>query len=576
MKSISVYLVILLTFFNSVLLSQTISLQYAVPFLGAGGQIEMDCMTRDAGNNVLLGGTFSGGIDFDPGPGTSILTTTNILESFIVKLDGNGALIWAKQIGGSATGTGIYGIDVDAANNIYATGSFIGTVDLDPGPGTFTFTSGMAGDIFVLKLDGAGNFLWAKIISNPGGDNSGLALKIDGDGNIVSGGFFLGPLDMDPGPGTSILTASSPSCNAYVSKLDANGNFVWAKQFVGSNGGDIARSLYTDAAKNIYITGHFTGIIDLDPGIGTSTFTASGNKDAFIVKLDLNGIYQWGFTMGNSGYDGGRCIVTDASTNVIAVGVFSNSIDLDPGIGSYTLSSTSALNSYIAKYSTAGNFIWAKQIASNVSNEVFSVAVDLAGNIYAAGSFSGSADFDPGVGTFSLTSNGDHDGYLLKLDANGNFLWAFQTGTTNLDVNKLVKLDLNEKIIVAGKFNGTCDFDPSNQTFSLSAIGSNNGFTSKYCQNCNTNLENSDSMRSFLTIHPHPCNDLLSISHPDNVMLKEILLYDALGKIVLCLNEEYLKDNDSVSVKDLPSGFYTLRIDEKGGHSEIEKLLIIH
>ena len=135
-------------------------------------------------------------------------------------------------------GTGAYAaagsIAVDAAGNVYTTGYFGGTADFDPGPGTYNLTSAGTYEMFISKLDSSGNFIWAKQM---GGNSSldyatGLSITLDAAGNIYSTGPLEGTVDFNPGPGVFTLSAIGVNRTraSFVLKLDADGNFIWAKQ----------------------------------------------------------------------------------------------------------------------------------------------------------------------------------------------------------------------------------------------------------------------------------------------------------------------------------------------------------
>ena len=122
-------------------------------------------------------------------------------------------------------------ISSDAIGNIYTTGYFAGTVDFDPGNGITTLDPTGA-DIFVHKMDSSGNFIWARSFGGIGEDR-GLSLKVDDLGNVYTTGAFNGTADFDPSTGTANLTSNGFQ-DAFVSKLNANGDFVWVKQMGGS------------------------------------------------------------------------------------------------------------------------------------------------------------------------------------------------------------------------------------------------------------------------------------------------------------------------------------------------------
>jgi len=238
-------------------------------------------VSTDAAGDIYVTGDFRASADFDPGPGTSILTSNGDSDFFIVKLHGDGTLYWAKSVGGTSTDYA-YTPKTDAAGNIYVTGFFRGTTDFDPGPGTFMMTATGGDAIFVLKLDASGNLGWAKSISGPSYNNWGYDLELDAAGNVYVSGFFLGPADFDPGPGVFILAATI--IDAFLLRLDKDGNFNWAKSF-GAGQQDQALSLFLDPYGSVYACGHFSGTTDFDFGAAIYNLAAADLSDVFILKI---------------------------------------------------------------------------------------------------------------------------------------------------------------------------------------------------------------------------------------------------------------------------------------------------
>src|SRR5262249_16028931 len=153
--------------------------------------------------------------------------TSDRLDAFVLKLDPAGNLLWAKQLGGTGHGAAS-GVAVDGAGADYTVGYFQLTADFDPGPGTANLTAPgpFATDAVVSEADDAGNFVWAKRLGGAGEDVAN-GVAVDASGAVLTTGSFDGTADFDPAPGTFYLSNSGGS--AYVSKLDAAGNFVWAK-----------------------------------------------------------------------------------------------------------------------------------------------------------------------------------------------------------------------------------------------------------------------------------------------------------------------------------------------------------
>lgn len=104
-------------------------------------------------------------------------------------------------------------------------------IDFDPNGGFYYVTSEGQNDIFILKLDSLGNFVWVKIIEGTEGSLTGYgnSVSLDNNSNVYVTGSFLGTADFDPGNGTHIKSSFGNS-DAFVLKLDSAGNFSWVKQ----------------------------------------------------------------------------------------------------------------------------------------------------------------------------------------------------------------------------------------------------------------------------------------------------------------------------------------------------------
>ena len=316
-----------------------------VKSVGGTGAENATSVSIDASGNVCVIGDFAATGDFDPGAGVASLTSIGSNDSFILKLDASGNYMWAKRFGDVGYDTG-RSITTDASGNIYATGAFQGTADFDPGAGVVNLISAGNNDIFVLKLDASGNYVWAK---NMGGTSydSGAFILTDGSGNVYTIGDLQGTGDFDPGAGTANLTAASN--DVFLSKLDASGNYVWAKSW-GGGGVDYGISIAMDAANNLYSTGYFFGTVDFDPGAGTTNLVSYGGYDAYISKLDPSGNFVWAKQLGGTINDYGYAIKVDASSDSIyTAGFFNATADFDPGTGTFNLSAAGAADVFVHK-----------------------------------------------------------------------------------------------------------------------------------------------------------------------------------------------------------------------------------
>lgn len=415
----------------------------------------------DADGNVYTTGFFRNTADFDPGSGTLNLTSAGIIDIFIMKQDADGNLIWAIRIGSTDFDRG-FGIAVDDDGNVYTTGYFAGTVDFDPGSGTFNLSSSDSG-IYVLKLDTDGNFVWAKSVSASGGDY-GRAITVDNAQNVYVTGEFRFTVDFDPGPGVFNLTQTGVSGDVFILKLNAAGDFEWARSHGGSSD-DVARSIKVDALGNVYTSGAFYSTVDFDPGAGTFNLTSAGISDAFVSKLDINGNFVWAKQIGSTGIEVGQSLALDGSNNVYLTGQFYETVDFDPGSGTLNLTSRQ-VDAYIVKLTTAGDFVWAKSFGGDGSGENYTIDIGADGSVYTGGRFGGSVDFDPGTGTHIIeVQNAD---CILKLDTDGNFVWAKTYAGTSIQFGMAIVVDNDDNVHVTGQF-FRADFDPSACEYELTS-----------------------------------------------------------------------------------------------------------
>ncbi|MBL7702184.1 MAG: gliding motility-associated C-terminal domain-containing protein [Ferruginibacter sp.] len=375
---------------------------------------------------------------------------------------------WAISMAGNSYDA-CKAIALDNDGNVYATGYFSATVDFDGGPGVYNLTSVNAEDAYMAKYDPAGKLVWAKNI----GDfryQAGNALTLDAAGNIYVTGIFFGTTDFDPGPGVANLVSAGNE-DVFVCKYDNSGNFTWAKR-VGGPTNEFCNAIKADAAGNIYINGYFENTADFDPGIGVYNLISAGATDIFVCKLDNNGLLQWAKQIGGPSADVAFDIELDNTGNVYSTGFYFATVDFDPGPGIFNLTSTALGDGYILKLGNGGNFITAARLGGNSRVRCMSLKTDIAGNICLAGYFDGEADFDPGNGSFLLSSPVDDDDIFIgKYDLDLNLVWIKQVGGPSFQKVFDVETDDAGNIYTTGHYNGTADFDAGPGEQKLIAAG---------------------------------------------------------------------------------------------------------
>lgn len=394
-------------------------------------------ITIDASGNVYTTGYFMGSTDFDPGAGNyTLISLGNDYDSFVSKLDSAGNFVWAVQMGGANGHNVGNSIALDNSGYVYTTGYFWGTSDFNPGPGSFNLTSKGDYDIFICKLDTLGNFVWAWQLGGPL-CNISQSIAIDASGNVYTTGYFEGNVDFDPSTGNYVLTAKG-GYDAYISKLNSSGNFVWAKQ-IGGPLFDVGNSIDIDNLGNVYTIGHFEGTADFDPGANNYNLTAIGGPDIYLSKLNASGNFVWAKQIGGTQYDAGLSIDLDASGGIYSTGYFSDTVDFDPGVGTCELISKGDYDIFISKLDASGNFEWVKQMGGPYYEICWAIDFNAYGYIYTTGVFRGTGDYDPGAGLYNLTSAGHEDIFIHKLCAplapanttpNGNLFICADNSTT--------------------------------------------------------------------------------------------------------------------------------------------------
>jgi gliding motility-associated-like protein len=188
---------------------------------------------------------------------------------------------------------------------------------------------------------------------------------------------------------------------------------------------------------------------------------------------------QFAFNVGGA-YASGVSVVLDQQGNVYSTGIFYGTADFDPGPSVANLTATSSSGSlFIAKYSSTGAYQWAFNVSGG-SSKGSSIFVDASSNIYVTGYFLGVSDFNPGLGTANLVSNGSTDIFVAKYNSSGIYQWAFNIGGASQDNSTSVKVDAAGNVFLTGYFGGTVDFDPSSGVSNISSLGIYDGFVAKY------------------------------------------------------------------------------------------------
>lgn len=369
-------------------------------------------------------------------------------------------------------------VATDAIGNYYVLSDFRGVVDLDPGPGLSIVSSvGGTVDICVVKFDADGVFQWGQSFGGAGspflsGDDKGIAIRIDQEGNVYFGGAY-GSLGVTFGSGPNSTTITDALC--IVTKLNPNGMFMWARGLQGVPPDafpttatlrrmDVDPLGYSICSIEL---GQLPGLIDIDPGSNVEIVQSPGNGGLLLWRLDPFGNLSWGKIIGGApGTSTGfyAAVATDENGDVYIGGRFSGPVDFGTANAPLVLYSFGERDGFVCRFNPNGEAIWCKTISAMSASAALAIwSIEVKNEeVLMGGQFSESFDFDPGAALQSLTALGigNIDGFLFKMSASGQYLWAHKLGDiVGYDTVHKVKLDEGGNAYATGQIKGTVDFN---------------------------------------------------------------------------------------------------------------------
>ncbi|UCH84853.1 MAG: T9SS type A sorting domain-containing protein [Candidatus Latescibacterota bacterium] len=391
-----------------------------------------EAIAVDPVGDIVIAGYFYNTIDF----GGGLRTSAGGADIFVAKFDPWGQHLWSHRFGGT-NNQHSYAVTTDPDGNVIVAGYFEDTVNFGSG----LMTSAGSTDICVAKLDPNGNPLW----STRYGDSSpqyAFAVATDGSGNIYIAGDFLGTVDFGGGPWTA-----TSNYDIYVAKLaGSNGAHVWSIAFPG-NDHDSAESITVDHAGNVLLTGFFAGTVNFGGGV----LSSAGSSDIYLAKLGDGGAHVWSKRFGDASHQYGEGVAVDEGGSPVLIAEFDGTTNFGGG----NLTSGGQWDIAVAKFDVDGNHVWSNRYGGADEQRPRGVGVGPEGHITLTGHFESTVDFGGG----SLTSAGNNDVFIARLDPDGNHQWSWRYGDSDTQYSEAVAVEPGGGLAIVGTNHGVIEFD---------------------------------------------------------------------------------------------------------------------
>lgn len=333
-------------------------------------------------------------------------------DVFLVKFDSNGLPVWATYYGGSGTDGYDYrdrsAVAVDATGNVYVTSVTESTNNISM-PGCFQPSLSANEDGFLVKFNSAGVRQWGTYYGGSGAEALN-SIAIATNGNIYCTGYTTSTSSIST-VGAHQASHSGGNSDGFLIKFNPSGTRIWGTYY-GGTGSDYCDDVYIDNNENCYIIGSTSSTNSIST-VGSYQASLASGSDAFVAKLNSNGIRQYGTYYGGAGNDEGYSISVDPAGNIYMSGR-STSLGSISSPGSHQPSLSGLSDNILVKFSSSWSRLWGTYYGGTQSEFDASSCIDALGNVYLAG-YSTSTNSLSSPGSHQVNHGlGTYDGYLAK------------------------------------------------------------------------------------------------------------------------------------------------------------------
>lgn len=346
---------------------------------------------------------------------------------------------YGLSAGGAAGDDICWNAAADNEGNVYLAGYYEGNIQLFGAP---ELSAVGQSDVFLVKLDPRGQALWAVSAGGSSYDRA-HGLSLDPAGNVLIAGSFRGTATF----GDTTVTGRDDQ-EIFTASYAPDGQLQWVRT-AGGAGQDEAQCVQTDGNGNVYVSGEIWSAATF----GDTTITSAGYRDAFLVKYDNDGAFQWAQRFGGEYYETGNGLAVAPDGRIYLGGFFNRDADF----AGDTLTSLGESDLYLAALEPNGALRWVRAFGGPEDANCKGLAVDGDGNIYLGGDFEAEMALDG----LSVTSRGHYDACLAKVAPDGTPLWALSMGSAGFEEGWRPAIDAQGNIFFTGGFQETADFGPA-------------------------------------------------------------------------------------------------------------------
>lgn len=469
---------------------------------GSTGNDLSRALEIDSQGNCFVGGTFTSP-SLNLGLGAMALAGTR--DVFLAKFNATNGCVWSRSMRGTLNPAIVFGMGVDPSGNVGISGSFNDQINLGagtvvcPSGSTYGYAAKYGGQVTGLQ---PANYLWSITLVSPtcnaykiGFGQNGLSTTVGSfSGTVSLGGqtiasqgstdvFVAGEGDTSTSVSVNVNTqdgtavagvdytalsssfawaagsygAQTKPVNILVSGATTNRTFTvslsggsggpWAQGFGGAANNDFGSAVTTDASGNIYLVGFFVG----PATFGGSTLNGRG---MVLAKYNSAGVHQWSFPFQSTTTVNPNSIALDSAGNILVAGFFNDTVNFGGG----NVTSAGSADAFVAKYTSAGSFVWVKTFGSTSSEGFNAVAVDSANNVLVTGWFTGTVSYGGPTPLTSSFAGFAQNVVLAKYNSAGAWQWATNFTSTYYNSGASVNVDGSDNVLFSGAFFQSINF----------------------------------------------------------------------------------------------------------------------